>query len=336
MPIRKLVLALLAVLGGTALTPAAPGGFAVIQGSFETNRQPDGNTVVFDAPDGLVVLDTGRHPEHSQKILEFATQAGRPIVAVMNSHWHLDHVSGNPRLRARYPALKVYASNAIDGAMHGFLANSKQQASALLDSADFPEGMKAEIRTDIATKGGLVRPGPDRWVPDGRPEYLIECCKASMKRLGVERIDLWQLHRIDAKVPRDEQFGAVRRLLDEGYIHFAGLSEVSVAEVDAAARVFPVASVQNRYNYEDRGSEDVLEYCTQRGIGFIPWYPLSAGALTRDTGELAQIAKDQGVTRGQAALAWLLARSPVLLAIPGTSRVAHLEENAAAAAIRLR
>jgi aryl-alcohol dehydrogenase-like predicted oxidoreductase len=157
-----------------------------------------------------------------------------------------------------------------------------------------------------------------------------------MKRLGVERIDLWQLHRIDAKVPRDEQFGAVRRLLDEGYIRFAGLSEVSVAEVEAAARVFPVASVQNRYNYEDRGSEDVLEYCTQRGIGFIPWYPLSAGALTRDTGELAQIAKDQGVTRGQAALAWLLARSPALLPIPGTSRVAHLEENAAAAAIRLR
>jgi aryl-alcohol dehydrogenase-like predicted oxidoreductase len=188
----------------------------------------------------------------------------------------------------------------------------------------------------IATKAGLVRPGPDRWVSNGRPEYLIECCKASLKRLGVERIDLWQLHRIDSKVPRDEQFGAVRRLLDEGFIRFAGLSEVSVAEVEAAARVFPVASVQNRYNYEDRGSEDVLEHCAQRGIGFIPWYPLSAGALTRETGELAQIAESQGVTCGQAALAWLLARSPVMLPIPGTSRVAHLEENAAAAAISLR
>ena len=185
----------------------------------------------------------------------------------------------------------------------------------------------------IATKAGLVRPGPDRWVPNGRPEYLVECCKASLKRLGVERIDLWQLHRIDPKVPRDEQFGAVRRLLDEGYIRFAGLSEVSVAEVEAASRVFPVASVQNRYNYDDRGSEDVLEHCEAHDIGFIPWYPLSAGALTREDGELAEIAKRHGATRGQAALAWLLARSPVMLPIPGTSRVAHLEENAASAGV---
>jgi glyoxylase-like metal-dependent hydrolase (beta-lactamase superfamily II) len=151
MPIRKLVLALLAVLGGTALTPATPNGFAVIPGTFEPSRQPDGNTVVFDAPDGLVVLDTGRHPEHSRKILDFATKAGKPIVAVINSHWHLDHVSGNPRLRARYPELKVYASDAIDGAMHGFLANSKKQATAMLGNAEFPESMKAEIRADIAT-----------------------------------------------------------------------------------------------------------------------------------------------------------------------------------------
>ena len=185
----------------------------------------------------------------------------------------------------------------------------------------------------IATKAGLVRPGPDRWVPNGRPEYLVECCKASLKRLDVERIDLWQLHRIDPKVPRDEQFGAVRRLLDEGYIRFAGLSEVSVAEVEAASRVFPVASVQNRYNYDDRGSEDVLEHCEAHDIGFIPWYPLSAGALTREDGELAEIAKRHGATRGQAALAWLLARSPVMLPIPGTSRVAHLEENAASAGV---
>ena len=151
MPIRKLVLALLAVLGGTALTPAATDGFTVIPGSFETDRQPDGNTVVFDAPEGLVVLDTGRHPEHSGKILEFAERAGKPIVAVINSHWHLDHVSGNPRLRAAHPGLKVYASDAIDGAMHGFLADSRKQATALLGSNEFPDSMKAEIRADIAT-----------------------------------------------------------------------------------------------------------------------------------------------------------------------------------------
>jgi aryl-alcohol dehydrogenase-like predicted oxidoreductase len=187
----------------------------------------------------------------------------------------------------------------------------------------------------IATKGGLERPGPDNWVVNGRPERLIDCCKASLKRLGVERIDLWQLHRIDPKVPRDEQFGAVRKLLDEGYIRLAGLSEVSVAQIEAAARVFPVASVQNRYNYDDRGSEDVLAHCEAQGIGFIPWYPLSAGALAREDGELADIAKRHGATRSQAALAWLLARSPVMLPIPGTSRVAHLEENTAAAAINL-
>jgi glyoxylase-like metal-dependent hydrolase (beta-lactamase superfamily II) len=151
MPIRKLVLALLAVLGGTALTPATPDGFTFIPGSFERDRQPDGNTVVFEAPDGLVVLDTGRHPAHSQNILDFAGKSGRPIVAVINSHWHLDHVSGNPRLRAAYPGLKVYASDAIAGAMRGFLANSKKQATALLASAEFPERMKAEIRADVAT-----------------------------------------------------------------------------------------------------------------------------------------------------------------------------------------
>jgi aryl-alcohol dehydrogenase-like predicted oxidoreductase len=185
----------------------------------------------------------------------------------------------------------------------------------------------------IATKAGLERPGPDRWVPNGRPEYLIEACKGSMKRLGVERIDLWQLHRIDSRVPRDEQFGAVRKLIDEGYIRFAGLSQASVEEIQAASRVFPVATTQNRYNYDDRSSEAVLDYCEQHGIGFIPWYPLSAGALAKDDGELATMAKRLGATRAQAALAWLLQRSPVMLPIPGTSRVAHLEENAAAAGL---
>jgi aryl-alcohol dehydrogenase-like predicted oxidoreductase len=179
----------------------------------------------------------------------------------------------------------------------------------------------------IATKAGLERPGPDRWVSNGRPDYLLAACKASLKRLGLERIDLWQLHRIDSKVPRDEQFGAVRRLIDEGYIRFAGLSQVSVEEIEAASRVFPVATVQNRYSMDDTGDDAVLAHCEARGIGFIPWYPLAAGALARGQSRA-------GATPSQLALAWLLHRSPVMLPIPGTSKVKHLEENAAAAAIR--
>ena len=180
----------------------------------------------------------------------------------------------------------------------------------------------------IATKAGLERPGPDRWVPNGRPEYLIAACKASLKRLGLARIDLWQLHRIDPKVPRDEQFGAVRRLIDEGLVRFAGLSQASIEEIEAAARVFPVATVQNRYSLDDTADDEVLAYCEGRGIGFIPWYPLAAGALAQGEGR-------QGATPSQYALAWLLARSPVMLPIPGTSKVKHLEENAAAAALKL-
>jgi aryl-alcohol dehydrogenase-like predicted oxidoreductase len=180
----------------------------------------------------------------------------------------------------------------------------------------------------IATKAGLERPGPDRWVPNGRPDYLVAACKASLKRLGLERIDLWQLHRIDPKVPRDEQFGAVRQLLDEGYIRFAGLSQASIDDIEAASRVFPVATTQNRYNLDDTGDDAVLAYCDKHAIGFIPWYPLAAGALAKG-------ASREGVTASQHALAWLLKRSPVMLPIPGTSKVKHLEENAAAAAVEL-
>ena len=187
----------------------------------------------------------------------------------------------------------------------------------------------------IATKGGLTRPGPDNWVSDGRPEYLIEQAHGSLRRLGVEQIGLWQLHRIDAKVPRDEQFGAMRKLLDDGVIRHAGLSEVSVEEIQAASRHFPVATVQNRYNLADRASEDVLRYCEQQGIGFIPWFPLSAGALTRPGAVLDTIAQAHSASVGQIALAWLLRRSPVMLPIPGTSKVSHLEENTAAANIQL-
>jgi pyridoxine 4-dehydrogenase len=187
----------------------------------------------------------------------------------------------------------------------------------------------------IATKAGLERPGPDRWVPNGRPEYLLDACKASLKRLGLDRIDLWQLHRIDPKVPRDEQFGAVRKLLDEGYIRFAGLSQACVEEIEAASRVFPVATVQNRYSLGDTGSDEVLAYCEKHSIGFIPWYPLGAGELAKGEGEAAAKAARLGATPSQYALAWLLERSPVMLPIPGTSKVKHLEENAAAAALHL-
>ena len=187
----------------------------------------------------------------------------------------------------------------------------------------------------IATKAGLTRPGPDRWVPNGRPAHLVAQAKSSLRRLAVERIDLWQLHRIDPKVPRDEQFGAVRQLLDDGIIRHAGLSEVSVADIEAARRVFPVATVQNRYNLVDRHSEDVLVYCARNGIGFIPWFPLAAGELTRPGGLVARMAKTHGATVGQVALAWLLQHSPVMLPIPGTLRVAHLEENVGAAHLSL-
>ncbi|MGV6875533.1 aldo/keto reductase [Pseudochelatococcus sp. B33] len=187
----------------------------------------------------------------------------------------------------------------------------------------------------IATKGGLTREGPDQWTSNGRPDYLIERARGSLGKLGVEQIDLWQLHRIDPRVPRDEQFGAVKQLLDDGVIRHAGLSEVSVDDIEAARRVFPVATVQNRYNLADRGSEDVLAYCTANGIGFIPWYPLAAGELTRPGGVVDRVAQAHGATAGQVALAWLLQRSPVILPIPGTLRVAHLEENVAAAGLSL-
>jgi len=187
----------------------------------------------------------------------------------------------------------------------------------------------------IATKAGLMRPGPDQWIPNGRPAYLIAQAKGSLRQLGVDQIDLWQLHRIDPRVPRDEQFGAVRQLLDDGIIRHAGLSEVSVADVEAARRVFPVATVQNRYNLVDRGSENVLAYCDANNIGFIPWFPLEAGELTRSGGLVERIAKARDATAGQVALAWLLQHSPVILPIPGTVRVAHVEENVAAASLSL-
>jgi len=187
----------------------------------------------------------------------------------------------------------------------------------------------------IATKAGFTRQGPDRWTPNGRPAYLIAQAKGSLRKLGVEQIDLWQLHRIDPRVPRDEQFGAVRQLLDDGIVRHAGLSEVSVADIEAARRVFPVLTVQNRYNLVDRGSEDVLAYCAANNIGFIPWFPLAAGELTKPGGIVDRVANAHRASAGQIALAWLLQHSPVILPIPGTLHVAHLEENVAAASVSL-
>jgi pyridoxine 4-dehydrogenase len=187
----------------------------------------------------------------------------------------------------------------------------------------------------VATKGGLTRAGPDIWAPRGDPSYLVAEAHASRERLDVGQIALWQLHRIDPNVPRDEQFGAVKQLLDDGVIAFAGLSEVSVEEIQAAAKVFKVASVQNRYNFADRGSEDVLAYCEAQGIAFIPWFPLAAGELTKEGSKLDAIAKAHQASPGQIAVAWLLKRSPVIIPIPGTSKVAHLEENVKAGDIEL-
>jgi len=187
----------------------------------------------------------------------------------------------------------------------------------------------------IATKAGLTRPGPGQWEPNGHPDYLISQARGSLRKLGVRQIALWQLHRIDPKVPRDEQFGAVRQLLDDGIIRHAGLSEVSIADIEAARQVFPVTTVQNRYNLVDRGSEQVLAYCAAANIGFIPWFPLAAGELIRPGGLVDRIARAHGATTGQVALAWLLQRSQVILPIPGTLQRAHLEENVAAAGLSL-
>ena len=188
-----------------------------------------------------------------------------------------------------------------------------------------------------ATKGGLVRPGrtEGQWPQVGDPNYLGQAVRMSLRRLKVERIDLWQLHRIDPKVPAIEQFEAIRSFIDQGFIRYAGLSQVSIEEIEAARKVFPVATVQNRYNLGDRADEGVLEYCEVNGIGFIPWFPLASGELAKPGGIVDALAKAKGATPGQIALAWMLKRSPVMLPIPGTSRVAHLEENVAAAAITL-
>ena len=186
----------------------------------------------------------------------------------------------------------------------------------------------------IATKGGLLRTGPNQWHACGRPDYLRQCVEMSLRRLKLDQIPLYQLHRIDAAVPADEQFGVLKEMRDAGKVRHVGLSEVSVEEIEAARRVLPIVSVQNEYNLGNRKSEAVLDYCDAEGIGFIPWYPLDAGKLA-GSDALREATVALGATASQVALAWLLRRSPVMLPIPGTSSLAHLEENVAAASVEM-
>jgi len=187
----------------------------------------------------------------------------------------------------------------------------------------------------IATKGGLTRSGPDEWAPVGRAEYMQQCVEMSLRRLKLDCIDLYQLHRIDSKVPMDETLGCLKKLQGQGKIRHIGLSEVSVAEIKKARKIVTVVSVQNLYNLGDRKHDDVVDYCTEEKLGFIPWFPMAAGDLAKAGGVLDSAAKKHGATVSQLALAWLLHRSPVILPIPGTSSVKHLEENTAAASLKL-
>ncbi len=187
----------------------------------------------------------------------------------------------------------------------------------------------------IATKAGFQRPGPGKWLEDGRPEHLREACEGSLRRLKLDRIDLFQLHRIDRKVPMEDQIGTLVELRDAGKIRYIGLSEVTVAQIEAVRRLTSIVSVQNRYNLVEQRSEDVLSYCTREDIGFIPWFPLATGNLASAGGPLARAAERLGAQPSQIALAWLLKKSPAMLPIPGTSKVSHLEENVEAATITL-
>jgi len=215
-----------------------------------------------------------------------------------------------------------------------------------IDTADaYGPGVSEEIIAEalhpypaglvIATKGGFDRPGPDKWVENGKPEHLKAACEGSLRRLRLEQIDLYQLHRIDPKVAPEDQLGALKDLQVQGKIKHIGLSEVSVQQIQRARAIVPIVSVQNRYSVTDRGSEDVLDYCEREEIGFIPWFPLAAGKLSGAGSRINHVAERLKATPSQVALAWLLARSPFILPIPGTSSVKHLEENVAAAGLMM-
>src|SRR5208283_5448153 len=185
----------------------------------------------------------------------------------------------------------------------------------------------------VATKGGFDRPGPNKWIENGKPDHLRSACEGSLRRLRLDRIDLYQLHRIDPKVPAEDQLGTLKDLQAQGKIKHIGLSEVSVRQIEHARTIVPIVSVQNRYSISDRGSEAVLEYCEKENLGFIPWFPLAAGKVSDAGGLIGHVAARWKATPSQVALAWLLSRSPGMLPIPGTSKVAHLEENVAAAGL---
>jgi pyridoxine 4-dehydrogenase len=187
----------------------------------------------------------------------------------------------------------------------------------------------------IATKGGFTRSGPNRWAPVGRPEYLRQCVEMSLRRLSLERIDLWQFHRFDPKVPVEESLGAIREMQKQGKIRYVGLSEVMPDDIERAKKTVHIVSVQNQYNIVERKYESTLQYCEKHKLGFIPWFPVAAGKLAREGGPLDSAAEQHNVTVAQLSLAWLLHHSPVMLPIPGTSSVNHLEENIAAAAVKL-
>jgi pyridoxine 4-dehydrogenase len=215
-----------------------------------------------------------------------------------------------------------------------------------IDTADsYGPGVSEEIIAEalhpypaglvIATKGGFDRPGPGKWVENGKPEHLRSACEDSLRRLRLDQIDLYQLHRIDPKVPAEDQLGALKNLQAEGKIKHIGLSEVSVKQIQHARTIVPIVSVQNRYSITDRGSEEVLEYCEKEKMGFIPWFPLAAGRVSGANSPLSRVAASLRATPSQLALAWLLARSPVMLPIPGTSKVEHLEENVAAVNLKI-
>jgi pyridoxine 4-dehydrogenase len=215
-----------------------------------------------------------------------------------------------------------------------------------IDTADsYGPGVSEEIIAEalypypkglvIATKGGFDRPGPNVWVENGKPEHLRSACEGSLRRLRLDRIDLYQLHRIDPKMPAEDQLGTLKDLQAQGKIKHIGLSEVSVRQIQHARTIVPIVSVQNRYSVVDRGSEDVLEYCEKEKMGFIPWFPLAAGQVSREDSPIRRLAAQLKATPSQLALAWLLGRSPVILPIPGTSRVEHLEENVAAVELKV-
>ncbi len=226
------------------------------------------------------------------------------------------------------------------------LRRAVQLGTDLIDTADsYGPNVSEELIAEalhpyppglvIATKAGFERSGPDQWETNGHPRHLRRQCEASLKRLRVDHIDLYQLHRIDPRIPAEDQVGTFSDLRDEGKVRHVGLSEVGIEEIERARRIVPIVSVQNRYNLADREWETTLEYCEREGIAFIPWYPLAAGPLAEEGGPAARIAERLGATPSQVALAWLLRRSPVMLPIPGTSKVEHLEENVAGAGVEL-